>query len=445
MPSKFPKPGQSLADLYPEIATQADGWDPTTVKAQSNKMMAWKCKLGHTWETKVNNRSNGKNCPFCTGRKILVGFNDLATSNPELAAQAHGWDPTTLMAFSQKKVGWKCELGHVWEATVGSRSAGNGCPTCAGKIPVVGKDDLATTHPEIAAQAYGWDPTTVKAGSERVVAWMCSEAHTWNASVFNLVRNNSCPTCRGTQVLTSYNDLATTHPELAAQAHGWDPSTISAKSKTESHRSWICKQGHTWEATLANRSRGTGCPTCAGQKTLAGFNDLATTNPELAAQADGWDPTTLMAFTNKKVKWICQLGHRWEATVNSRSSGSGCPSCAKFGFKPEQEAWMYLVYDDVRDVLQLGITNNREERLTKHRRSGFDQVLDVRGPIDGVLARDLERECLRSLTKRNAKFVKDIDMERFDGWTESWTKDSLDVSSFRQLLDWVYEDDELGN
>ena len=103
---------------------------------------------------------------------------------------------------------------------------------------------------------------------------------------------------------------------------------------------------------------------------------------------------------------------------------------------------MYLVYDDVRDVLQLGITNNREERLMKHRRSGFDQILDVRGPIEGVLARDLERECLRSLAKRNAKFVKDIDMERFDGWTEAWLKDSLDVSSFKQLLDWVYEDDQ---
>jgi hypothetical protein len=97
----------------------------------------------------------------CSNKLVLPGVNDLATTHPELAAQAHGWDPTTLTAGSHKKVGWKCALGHTWNALVKERSQGTGCPVCSNKKVMAGHNDLATTHPELAAQADGWDPTTV--------------------------------------------------------------------------------------------------------------------------------------------------------------------------------------------------------------------------------------------------------------------------------------------
>ena len=51
--------------------------------------------------------------------------------------------------------------------------------------------------------------------------------------------------------------------------------------------------GHEWSAAIGDRVRGNECPTCKRRVVLAGFNDLATTHPELATQADGWDPTTV--------------------------------------------------------------------------------------------------------------------------------------------------------
>jgi predicted GIY-YIG superfamily endonuclease len=102
---------------------------------------------------------------------------------------------------------------------------------------------------------------------------------------------------------------------------------------------------------------------------------------------------------------------------------------------------MYLVEDEARGLMQIGITNNRDERLSKHRRGGFDKVLDVRGPLDGILARDLERACMRSLEKRGAVFVKDLDMERFDGWTEAWSNSTMNPTNIAQILEMVYEDD----
>ena len=32
-------------------------------------------------------------------------------------------------------------------------------------------------------------------------------------------------------------------------------------------------------------------------------------------------------------------------------------------------------------------------------------------------------------------------IEKFDGYTEAWTKKSLNVTSIKQILDWVYEDE----
>ena len=86
-----------LATLHPEVAAEADGWDPETVAAGSNKKLPWKCNKGHKWETDVWSRT-GKNsgCPYCGNKKLLVGFNDLKTKFPEIAEEADGWDPSTI-------------------------------------------------------------------------------------------------------------------------------------------------------------------------------------------------------------------------------------------------------------------------------------------------------------------------------------------------------------
>ena len=54
---------------------------------------------------------------------------------------------------------------------------------------------------------------------------------------------------------------------------------------------------------------------------------MATTHPELAKEADGWDPKSVTAGTNKKLLWKCKKGHSWIAPGSRRTIGSGCPVC----------------------------------------------------------------------------------------------------------------------
>ena len=76
----------------------------------------------------------------------------------------------------------------------------------------------------------------------------------------------------------------------------------------------------------------------------------------------------------------------------------------------------------------------------QHARSGWITV-EVRGPMDGFLTQQLEKSCLKSLVKRGAVLGHMAEIKKFDGYSEAWTKASLKVTSIKQILDWVYEDE----
>lgn len=83
----------------------------------------------------------------------------LAARMPELAAQ---WDteknaplmPEQVMCGSHKKVWWRCDSGHSWQAQVRNRARGQGCPICINQKIIVGMNDWVTRYPAAAAQ---WD------------------------------------------------------------------------------------------------------------------------------------------------------------------------------------------------------------------------------------------------------------------------------------------------
>ena len=65
-------------------------------------------------------------CPYCSGRKVLAGFNDLATTHPDIAAMWHPrmnkrLKPAGVQAVSRKPAWWRGECGHVYQMAVRDR------------------------------------------------------------------------------------------------------------------------------------------------------------------------------------------------------------------------------------------------------------------------------------------------------------------------------------
>jgi len=436
----YPLRGPSLAESHPRHAKMANGWDPKLFSANSNLIKEWKCKKGHTFQAKIFNFTRPKEevlCHICSGRKVLAGYNDLKTLHPHIASEADGWDTSQFTAGSNLRKPWKCKFGHKWEVKISSRVIfKTGCPQCAHQKVISGVTDLATKYPLIAKQAYGWDPTQVMPGSHAKMDWICERNHVWPSPINIRVKGSGCPYCSGYFAIPGETDLKTQFPLVAAQADGWDLSKVTVNS--QKRLPWKCPLGHQWSSIVSSRTQDgaqkASCPICTGQKVLIGFNDLSTTRPDLAEEADGWDPQKVTAGSGKKLSWKCKEGHKWIAQVASRGGGRGCPECALYGFKPDRDAWLYLLLDGKRGIMKIGISNDFDERVGLHKRKGF-VLLDSLGPYLGKRVRKWEQEVISKLTSKGVNFANVSELGKFDGYTESWYVKSFEASSMQHLFE----------
>ena len=452
------------------------GLDPQKLTCGSGKKAWWNCANGHEWQATIDSRNRGNGCPFCAGQRLIQGYNDLKTVNPALVDE---WNyekngefrPENIMANSVKKVWWKCVKGHEWQAKIDNRNRGAICPYCSGRYAIQGENDLQTVN-SILANEWNYEknggltPLDVKSNSGKKVWWKCKKGHEWQATIAHRNNGNGCPIC-GSERKTSFPEYALVFylkkhgldPIHLYRGHGYeldiyipsirtaieydgylwhknrapqeleknrkckrdgitlfrlregllplndssidfivqknqkDLSTVlkdvleriikasvdvnlerdsaaidnlrefaekdcsillfnpniavewnyerNGKTKPEnfaanSHKKvwWICEKEHEWQATIASRNYGSGCPYCSGKLVLKGYNDLLTINPSLANE---WNyekngnltPDSFTAGSGKKVWWKCSEGHEWQAAIYNRSNGRGCPKCAK--------------------------------------------------------------------------------------------------------------------
>lgn len=203
----------SLAIYKPHLIpqwhpTKNEGLTPSDVSFGSAKKVWWQCEKGHEWQTSVNSRtSRERGCPYCSGKKVLVGFNDLATQFPAIAKEWHPTKngittPQDVTGKSGLEFWWQCEHGHEWISTVCNRTINEqGCPYCAGRVPIKGLTDLETVFPQLAKE---WHPIknrsqkpsdfTIK--SNKKVWWQCEKGHEWSSIVANRTKGTGCPECR---------------------------------------------------------------------------------------------------------------------------------------------------------------------------------------------------------------------------------------------------------
>lgn len=202
-----------LVTTDPDLARE---WHPTrngdlrpTQVGRGSDRKVWWSDHGHEWETTISSRaSGGQGCAVCRGLAIQVGVNDLATTHPEVASWWHPTKngeltPNDVTAGSHRKVWWIGDCGHEWNARLGKRTLGGGCPVCRGLLIVEGVNDLASQYPDLAAE---WDdekngdlrPSRVTVSTATKVWWKCAEGHSWRTSVnARDYGSHGCPECAG--------------------------------------------------------------------------------------------------------------------------------------------------------------------------------------------------------------------------------------------------------
>ena len=156
------------------------------------------------------------------------------------------------------------------------------------------------------------DIKNITIGSREKVWWKCTKGHEWTATVYNRINGTGCPYCAGKKILKGFNDFETwckknnridLIKEFDTTKNNFSISEITVGSGKKIW--WCCQNGHSYNTTIAHRIKlNTGCGYCSHKLFLKGYNDLATTNPEIAKE---WDyekndltPDMVMAGSNKK-------------------------------------------------------------------------------------------------------------------------------------------------
>ena len=244
---------------------------------RKNDRYIWNCRLDHDFICSIQERLSGRKCPYCLNKKVLKGFNDLATTHPEIASfwndELNEITPDSVTAGSDKKVWWRCTNGedHSFQAEVFRLKSGRGCSICAGKV-ITEFNSLASKYPEVAkyfdSEKNGITPDKISYGSSKKYFWFDDLGHSYKKSPKSRVKGSACSYCasNNTQLLSGFNDLATLFPDVAKDWDYTKNKTTPDKvlSKTRKRAWWLCSKGHSWSCPIGNRTGShSGCPHCA--------------------------------------------------------------------------------------------------------------------------------------------------------------------------------------
>lgn len=334
---------------------------PSMFSYGSKQKVWWTCAAhNHEYISTILAKSNGGGCPYCSNQKLLAGFNDLATTHPEIALELSAYKnsltASEVFAGSEKKLWWQCkDFDHAYESVVKDKVGKNtGCPFCSGNRVLQGFNDIATTHPEFAIEfssSRNMEITVnnIAIGSGRKVWWECLEyKHLYQASPTERKRGQGCVYCAGKKVLRGFNDFNTTHPSIAVEFNEDLNQGLSVHSISQGMTKlvwWKCPAyGHDYQSRVYNRTYGQGCPYCSGNKVLKGFNDLFTTHPALSKEFlilenAPLHPGVVSSGSHSKVWWKCQNSHVWKTAVKDRVMGNGCAQCSEAQTSKIQQAF----------------------------------------------------------------------------------------------------------
>lgn len=340
-----PTKDKSLQTLFSNVAKE---WNykknlitPDCVYPQSNKKYWWICEKGHEWRATPTQRI-GKNtsCPICSNHQVLIGYNDLATTNPELLAE---WDyskndkkPTEITYGSKKPIYWVCKRGHHWKAVVYSRTTNKqGCPYC--------NKELRTSYPEKIISYYVnklfpdslenyRNPSLSRHELDIYIPSLNVgieyDGSKWHQNINNdLIKDSLCDKMHIKLIrVREYGCPEYTSNSYKTYIHGKNMDELqNAVQQVLS----ILNSKSNIDVNLERDSSD------ILQNVISKEKEKSITKTNLINEWNwnknkGINPETIPLFSNRKFWWICKNKHEWYASPAHRSKGRNCPYCAGY-------------------------------------------------------------------------------------------------------------------
>lgn len=286
--------------------------DPKEISTGSSRSAHFIClEQNHTFTSIISNLFRKKpKCPYCYGKSVLPGFNDVATTHPEIVS--------------------------LWS-----------------------KDNIV-------------NPEEIKSGSHRIIKWECIQGHTYERPLRQQVENTQCPICNPKRKSVASKTLDIAVPD-SIHYWDYDKNEkypYDFKQFSNIPVWWVCDNSHSYELKIQNFSKGVRCPYCDNRKVLSGFNDLSYIYPEVAqffSSDNNLTPDRVIATSSKKFIWECNYGHQWECSIDKIVKYGQCPVCKKIDQQEQDD--FHQEYGYLRNFWS--DTNNIDFNFINYNTEGF--------------------------------------------------------------------------
>lgn len=387
---------KDLKSLYSELCEE---WDydkngallPSQVSYGSKKKVWWLCKEGHSWCAAILNRKNGSGCPICyevsrrkprlAKTKKKLRFNDKSISYPQkiLYFYIHKYFDDAQCNYRCKELNFKEIDVYIPSKNIGIEYDGERWHTDPVKDKV--KDDLCHNggislyrirepkcpcyiSPSVHITLKDYRVTTLE-----IVILNLLKIFGVTDPIINVVKDNM-DIINLTDHLVLSRSLQNEYPEISKE---WDyeknGKLLPCNVHSKSHKKvwWKCSTcGNEYLSNIEDRTKGHSCPKCKICKvgkfrsTPKNGESLMCLRPQLSEE---WNqdlngfltPNDVKCGSKKKVWWTCsKCGNVWQATIDNRARGSGCPKCKAVNFglrksKPKQGGSLYDLYKEIID------------------------------------------------------------------------------------------------
>lgn len=177
-----------------------------------------------------------------------------------------------------------------------------------------------------------------------------------------------------------------------------------------------CLEGHTWVTTAGSVIGGTGCQKCHGNfKWSIEYVKEVLSKKNIVLESE-------YLGSNIRSKFRCEQGHSWMTVPRSIvKNNTNCPSCASYGFKQNEPAWVYVLKFE--KFIKYGITNDLKQRINTHsKRNGNNELIETRFFQVGMNALNLEKQIKQTL---GGNYVTRDECP--DGYTETLSLDKTSL------------------
>jgi hypothetical protein len=195
-----------LTTTHPHVALELDSWKSAFhLTANSDDSVGWKCTNDHIYYMRVVTRAKLDMCPECHKQQLARDGSNIAVTHPEIAKYWHPWRngkkrPDHYTHGAGVTVWWTCDYNHEYPMRIERKTAGLGCPVCAGRRLTSGVNDLATREPVMVLEFHPYlngvlEPHEIFP-SDKKYAWRClATGHTTWQTVQHRRQSRGCTEC----------------------------------------------------------------------------------------------------------------------------------------------------------------------------------------------------------------------------------------------------------